>query len=199
MTPHNKDSLHSQNFLAAEFLLLIMYGKHFEGGWTSGFADLEVFEIGGGYGILAFLAYQASRRGVPQEKTKLGILPVPPDLPDVSVGLPPHHIPRICRPPASSSPPHPNLCFRKFGGLFILHIWPWRGGGSARPWPSGAWQEESGADPWTQGPGPAPLSSLTAPPLAMAWERGGRRPTYSGGVLGGQHPTHVHGNLAFLA
>ena len=44
------------------------------------------------------------------------------------------------------TPPHPIWRFRKFNERFQLLIWPWPGGGGARPWPSGAWDEESGAD-----------------------------------------------------
>ena len=64
----------------------------------------------------------------------------------------------------------------------LAMTWPWPGHGLARPWPSGAGGEASGAGPWvplgsrtdggSQGPGPAPLASPPAPlghGLARPW------------------------------
>ena len=56
----------------------------------------------------------------------------------------------------------------KFNERFQLLIWPWPGGGGARSWPSGTWDEESGADldrGWTRtwGAGPSPTFFAPAP------------------------------------
>ena len=44
--------------------------------------------------------------------------------------------------------PHPTPygVFRNLMGVSIYLFWSWPGGGGARPWPSGAGGEESGAD-----------------------------------------------------
>ena len=63
-------------------------------------------------------------------------------------------------------------------GRFQLLIWPWPGGGGARPWPSGAGGEKSGADlyrgwTWTRaGPGPGgpgPSATFVAPSATWPW------------------------------
>ena len=77
-------------------------------------------------------------------------------------------------------PPHPKWHFRKFTGrsqlLGVPSYWafPWTGGGGARPWPSGAAGEESGAGSGPpmpgSGPGPGPRHFLVPKRhLAMAW------------------------------
>ena len=51
-----------------------------------------------------------------------------------------------------------------FTGRFHLLIWPWPGGGGARPWPSGAWDEENGADP-----GARTCATFFAPSATWPW------------------------------
>ncbi|CAK9039241.1 unnamed protein product [Durusdinium trenchii] len=50
----------SLNFRTGVMAMCIFYGLGQRGAWTSGHSDLEVFEVGGGYGSLAWMAAKAS-------------------------------------------------------------------------------------------------------------------------------------------
>jgi hypothetical protein len=84
---------------------------------------------------------------------------LPELLPHIAPSTPPHLNPPT---PMSASgllvPTPPQMAF-PFTGRFHLLIWQWPGGSGARPWPSGAGGEESGAGPGPWVPGSAPLSS----------------------------------------
>jgi len=73
-----------------------------------------------------------------------GLHPAPPH-PNVGLQPPSPH-------PTPPNPPHRIWRFRKFTGrsqlLGVPSYWafPWPGGGGVTSWPSGAWDEESGAD-----------------------------------------------------
>ena len=71
-------------------------------------------------------------------------------------------------------PTPPQMAFSEIYWAFpvTVLIWPWSGGGGARPWPSGAGGEVSGVGPGTLGtPGPMEPGSLKGLQVQRHWLR----------------------------